>query len=175
MSSHDRQLKRIMALDLGARRTGVALSDETQTLATPFEIVVRTSFAALLNRLSHIAEAENVESLVVGLPLSLNGEIGPQAKHVTAEADSIRERLQLPVVFWDERFSTVSAEHMLAEARGRRSTHGARAQRRAPSGAKKNVLHKRQPVDAVVAAIILQEYLDARHAANEPRDGEGQA
>ena len=164
---------RIMALDLGARRIGVALSDETQTLATPFEIVVRTSFAALLDRLAQIAAAENVESVLVGLPLSLNGEMGPQARHVTDEADRIRERLQLPVVFWDERLSTVSAEQMLAEAGVRRPTHGARAQRGASSRSQKQ-RNKRRAVDAVVAAMILQEYLDARHAESEPRDGEGQ-
>jgi putative holliday junction resolvase len=162
-----------MALDLGARRIGVALSDESQTLATPFETVVRMSFAALLDRLAHIAAAENVESLVVGLPLSLNGELGPQARHVTAESARIRECLQLPVVFWDERLSTVSAEQMLAESGGRRPAHGARRRRGASSRSKK-FTRKRQAIDAIVAAMILQEYLNACHVTNEPRGGEGQ-
>jgi len=162
-----------MALDLGARRIGVALSDETQTLATPFEIVVRTSFAALLDRLAQIAASENVESVVVGLPLSLNGEMGPQARHVTGEADRIRDSLHLPLAFWDERLSTVNAERLLAEAGGRRPTHGARPLRGARSRSQKP-RNKRPGVDAVVAAMILQEYLDARHAESVSRFGEGQ-
>ena len=162
-----------MALDLGARRIGVALSDETQMLATPFETVIRISFAALLDRLVQIAAAENVVSLLVGLPLSLNGELGPQARHVTAEAERIRDCLKLPVVFWDERLSTISAEHMLAELGGQRPTNGARPQRGTSSRSNKHT-HKRRAIDAIVAAMLLQEYLDARHAANEPWGGEGQ-
>lgn len=172
MSFPDYRLKRIMALDLGARRIGVALSDETQTLATPFEIVLRTSFAGLLDRLAQIVAAQNVESVLVGLPLSLNGEIGPQARHISDEAERIRERLQLPLEFWDERLTTVNAEKLLAETGGRHS--GARQARGGPglSGKRAN---KRRAVDAVVAAMILQEYLDARHAPVERRDDEGQA
>ncbi len=137
---------RIMGLDLGERRIGVALSDESQTLATPFEVIQRVSFAQLLSRIEQIAAEQHVESIVIGDPLSLNGEVGPQARHIAAEARRIQERLQLPTVLWDERLSTVSAEQLMA-ARGVRR-RGAR----------------RKPIDAIVAAMILQEFLDARRA-----------
>jgi putative holliday junction resolvase len=157
---------RIMGLDLGSKRVGVALSDESQTLATPFETVLRISFAALLDRLEQIALAQHVESVVVGYPLSLDGHIGPQATHVAGEADRIHERLRMPVALWDERLSSVRAEQMLADTGGRRYTRRPRAQRGA-SRRDLKATRRRHTVDAVVAAVILQEFLDARHAGSE--------
>ena len=168
MSLPEPLLGRIMALDLGARRVGVAFSDETRTLATPFKVVIRTSFTALLEQLSLIATAQAAGSLLVGLPLSLNGDSGPQARHVTAEAERIAARLQLPLVMWDERLSTVNAELLLAEA-GDSGRGRATARRGAPRSHKHT--HKRPSVDAVAAAMILQEYLDARRSA-APRPGD---
>ncbi|MEP7199589.1 MAG: Holliday junction resolvase RuvX, partial [Chloroflexota bacterium] len=86
-----------MGLDLGEKRVGVALSDESQTLATPFEIVRRVSFAKLIARIQQIIAAQSVAALVVGFPRSLNGQIGPQAQHVADEAERLREQLRLPV------------------------------------------------------------------------------
>ena len=172
MSHPEPPLRRIMALDLGARRVGVALSDETRTLATPFKVVIRTSFAALLDQLSLIATAQDAGSLLVGLPLSLNGDSGPQARHVTAEAERIAARLQLPLVMWDERLSTVNAELLLAEA-GHSGWDRNTARRGASRPHKLN--HKRPSVDAVAAAMILQEYLDVRRSAAPGPGDEGLA
>src|SRR5438105_14503023 len=101
MSSHERPLGRVMALDLGARRVGVAFSDETQTLATPYQVIVRTSFAQLLERLARVAEEQNAGSLLVGLPLSVNGENGSQAGHVRRVAVRLATDLRRPVLGGD--------------------------------------------------------------------------
>src|SRR5262245_21032698 len=135
---------RIMALDLGDRRVGVAISDETRTLATPYTVLQRRSFNGLLQDLDHIIKKEAVSALVVGFPQSLDGTIGPQAKHVSDEAQRIKSHVGLPVALWDERLTTVRAAQMLRERRPRR-----------PKG------HPGQALDAMVAALILQEYLDA--------------
>ncbi len=140
-----------MALDLGEKRVGIALSDESQTLATPFEIVKRISFAQLLVRLDLIIAEQGVEALVIGYPYSLSGDEGPQARHVKSEAQRIAAHVKLPTTLWDERLTTVRAEQLLAERGMRR---------------------RRQPIDAIVAAMILQEYLDARRIAQDRPGGE---
>jgi putative pre-16S rRNA nuclease len=139
---------RIMALDLGERRVGVALSDETRTLATPFTVLQRKSFNGLLEDLDQIIKQEAVSVVIVGFPQSLDGTIGPQAKHVADEAERIKSHIGLPVALWDERLTTVRATQMLRERRPRRP-------QRRPT----------QTLDAMVAAMILQEYLDAAHDA----------
>lgn len=136
---------RIMGLDLGKKRVGVALSDESQTLATPFEVIQHVSFAKLLARLTEIITEQQVGALVIGDPRSLSSEAGPQAEHIAREAQRIQEHLHLPLVMWDERLSTVRAKQLLSERGVRR--RGAR----------------KKPLDAIVAAMILQEYLDAHH------------
>ena len=141
-------MARIMALDLGEKRVGVALSDESETLASPYEVVQRVSFARLLERLQEIAVGEGVSALVIGYPRSLNGDEGPQARHLADEAGRIARGLNLPHVLWDERLTTVRAEQLLAERRRHRA-------------------RRKQVVDAMVAAIILQEYLDTDRTARE--------
>jgi len=132
--------KRVMALDIGERRIGVAVSDPSGTLARPHAVIQRRSkvmdFAAVARL---VAELE-VERVVVGLPLSLNGEIGPQARRVTRYAQALAQALEVPVELYDERYSTVTADALLAE-----------------SGRKRRV-----PIDAAAAAVILQDYLESR-------------
>ncbi|MCA1553402.1 MAG: Holliday junction resolvase RuvX [Chloroflexi bacterium] len=135
-------MSRIMALDLGEKRVGVALSDQTQTLATPFTVIKRFSFAQLLERIEQIAAEQQASALVIGFPLSLNGDDGPQAQHIRSEAERIAERVKLPLTLWDERLSTVRTEQLLSSRRGAR--------------------RRKQPIDDKVAALILQEYLDAQ-------------
>jgi putative Holliday junction resolvase len=129
-----------MALDIGERRIGVAVSDPSGTLARPHAVIQRRSkvmdFAAVARL---VAELE-VERVVVGLPLSLNGEIGPQARRVTRYAQALAQALEVPVELYDERYSTVTADALLAE-----------------SGRKRRV-----PIDAAAAAVILQDYLESR-------------
>ncbi|MCU0309586.1 MAG: Holliday junction resolvase RuvX [Acidimicrobiales bacterium] len=143
---------RALGLDLGSRRIGVALSDSAGTLATPYETVERCGDIALDHRriLALAAEAE-VEALVVGLPLALDGTVGPAAAAVLAEVDELRDATPLPVETYDERLTTVTATRLLREG-------GVTGKAR------------RHLVDKVAAAVILQSWLDGRAAAPRPPD-----
>ena len=128
----------IVALDIGERRIGVAASDPSGTLATPYGVIERRSrpedFAAIVE-LVHKLGAQRV---IVGLPISLNGKLGSQARRVIRYAKALSRVLPVPIEMVDERYSTSIAQDLLADA-GRRS---------------------RTRVDAAAAAVILQEYLD---------------
>lgn len=134
---------RILALDVGQRRIGVAISDPTQTLARSLVVLNRKDDSQALKRVAAVVEEEGVERVVVGYPLSLNGGVGTQAERVGRFARSLAQILEVPVELWDERYSTVDAERILRE----QGIDGRRRRRR---------------VDATAAAVILQDYLDAR-------------
>jgi len=133
---------RYLGVDIGKKRTGLAISDPTGLIARPLEVVAGGADAAALGRaLRPIVEREQVEGLVVGLPRRMGGEEGPEAVHARAVATHLARALGLPVELWDERLSTVEATDRLIEA-------GVRRQER------------RALVDKVAAALILQDFLD---------------
>jgi putative Holliday junction resolvase len=134
---------RILALDVGDVRIGVALSDETQTLATGLPTYVRVGPRKDVKAVKALVRDREAGELVVGLPKNLSGEIGPQAEKVLAFVEDLRSALPVPVVTWDERFTTALAERTLIE--GGVSRRG-----------------RREVVDQVAAVLILQSYLDAR-------------
>ena len=137
---------RLLSLDIGDKRVGVAVCDETQTLARPLLTVKRASKQADFARIAALCREHAIEKVIVGLPRTLRGEEGPQAQRVRRYAAELQLALNLPIDFWDERFSSVEAEERLAAA----------SRKRARS------LHPATGViDAAAAAIILQEYLDA--------------
>jgi putative Holliday junction resolvase len=140
---------RILGLDFGERRIGVALSDPIGWLATPLTVLSRSSREADLSAIQALIEQHQVERVIVGYPRSLDGTVGPQARLVEKFATLLRAHLQVPVILWDERLSTAHAERLIHEA-------GKRVQR--------------ERIDAAAAAVILQSYLDAG-----PRDGGAQA
>jgi putative Holliday junction resolvase len=124
-------------------------------VALPVGVVERTEPAADAAAIARLMEEQKAEALVLGLPISLNGSLGPQAQAVRAFGDELAARLGLPVEYWDERLSTVEAQHRLASPAGRgRQNKGGRSTKggRTPRGR----------LDAVAAAIILQSYLDRR-------------
>jgi putative Holliday junction resolvase len=131
---------RLMALDVGERRVGVAISDPTGTLARPHTVIQRRSKAEDFATVARLVAEQDIERVVVGLPLSLDGEMGPQARRVTRYAQALAETLDVPIEFHDERYSTITADAMLIE-----------------SGRKRRV-----PIDAAAAAVILQDYLERR-------------
>jgi putative Holliday junction resolvase len=128
---------RVLALDYGAARTGLAVSDETGTIASPLGVVERAASAAGIERIRSIVERERVEHVVVGLPLTLRGERGQQARETEAFVDALRAAVAVPVETYDERFTTSLA----AQA----------------SGA--------APEDARAAAHLLSSYLDWKNAS----------
>jgi putative Holliday junction resolvase len=137
--------KRVLALDLGERRIGVAISDPTHTLARSLCVLERRSRQEDFAAIAELVREHEVELVVVGHPRSLDGTIGPQARRVERYADTLAKTLPVPLIFWDERLSTCIAEQLMIEA-------GRTARKR------------RKRVDAVAAAVILQNYLDAQVA-----------
>ena len=132
---------RLLSLDVGEKRVGVALCDETQTLARPLLTVKRASKKEDFEMIAALCRQHAIEKVIVGLPKTLRGEEGPQAQRVRRYAAELQAALDLPIDFWDERFSSVEAEDHLAASSRKRRAKGA--------------------IDAAAAAIILQEYLDA--------------
>ena len=112
---------RVLALDYGLARTGVALSDPTGTVARPLEVVERAASDAGLARIADLVRGEDVERIVVGLPVTLRGERGAQAEETERFVDALRETCEVPVDTFDERFTTKLA------ARGGNAPEDARA------------------------------------------------
>jgi putative Holliday junction resolvase len=133
---------RILGLDVGERRIGLAISTPEGGLAVPLRVLERRRDDSDIEAIAALARAEHVETLVVGHPLSMDGSAGPQARRVEAFARLLAKATGLPFALWDERLSSVQAE---------RAVRPLRRRRRAPS-------------DDVAAAIILQGYLDRQRA-----------
>jgi putative Holliday junction resolvase len=129
---------RTLCLDVGERRIGVALSDPEGRLASPLGVIVRRGAARDFEQVAQLVRQHGVERVVVGLPRTLAGELGPQARRVQRWAERLRAHLPVPLVYWDERYSTVEATRRLAASGSRRRT----------------------ALDAAAAAVILQDYLD---------------
>jgi putative Holliday junction resolvase len=107
---------KVLALDYGAARTGVAVSDETGTIARPLEVVERAASETGLERIAALVRAEKVDAVVVGLPLTLRGEHGRQAQETDAFVQMLRAALDVPVETYDERFTTAIATHAAGAA-----------------------------------------------------------
>lgn len=149
-----------LALDVGDARIGVAISDATGFLASPYiTLHVSRDEAQTWSAIERLIEETGAEGLVVGLPISLDGTIHSQGRRVQAFVDRLKDHITVPIIFWDERFSTVEAERLLAERGGPEP-----AKRHRPASGRKQSRSKRrnkQEIDALAAAVILQEYLDA--------------
>jgi len=138
-----------MGLDLGQRRVGVAISDPLGSFAMPhatLEIPRGGEFP--LRDLLEMVENSGAEGIVVGLPMRLDGTLGPEAEAAERFAADLRTKISLEVVMWDERLSSVEAERLLEEA-------GVRSKRR------------RAITDRVAAAVVLQSFLDSRGDSTE--------
>lgn len=140
---------RILGLDYGSVTVGVAVSDALLLTAQPVEVIKRKSETKLRQTLARIEElivAYEVEKIVVGLPKNMNDTIGERAESAIAFKEMLERRTGLPVIMWDERLTTVSADKVMMEAGIRRE-------------------HRKEYVDKIAAVFILQGYLDAcRHA-----------
>ncbi len=132
---------RLLGLDLGEKTIGVALSDTTLSIATPMETLARKKFTQDAEKLAAIVAAQGVGGVVIGLPLNMDGSDGPAAQSARAFGRNLAAKLAIPVVFWDERLSTVAVTRTLLDADASRK-------RRA------------EVVDKMAAAYILQGVLD---------------
>lgn len=131
----------LLGLDPGTKTLGVAVSDERRTLASPLETIARGRLKDDLDRLAQIAAARRASGIVMGMPLHMDGRAGRRAQSVRAFSRSVEDALDLPVLFWDERLSTVAAEEAMIAADVSRAKRAGR-------------------VDALAAASILQGALE---------------
>jgi putative Holliday junction resolvase len=134
---------RILALDHGTKRIGVAVSDELKMIAQPLEFIPAEPFADFLTRLKEIIRSKEVEMILVGIPRNMNGSYGPAALKVQEFVAVLKETVAVPIQTWDERLTSAQANRFLIEADVRRSK-------------------RKEKVDQTAAAILLQSYLDAK-------------
>ena len=133
----------IMSVDLGKARTGLALCDKTEFLASPYKVIIEKSPNKLLDKVAEAAKEAKAELIVVGLPKNMDGSEGESARNARAAAEKLNELTGIPVEMQDERGTTVTAHHFLNDTNTR--------------GKKRKTV-----VDEVAATIILQDYLDSR-------------
>lgn len=138
--------RRTLALDVGEKRIGVAISDEGGSIASPLTTIGRGGKCLDLDEVLRLTGEWEVDAVVVGLPTGMSGREGPQAAATRVYAEKLGARLgsEIPLVFWDERLTTAIADRVLREWGTRREAR--RSQR-----------------DAIAASVILQGYLDSRH------------
>ncbi|MFA6142562.1 MAG: Holliday junction resolvase RuvX [Candidatus Omnitrophota bacterium] len=134
---------RIMGLDVGTKRIGVALSDELFITAQGSATIERKTLESDLEEIKRVARENSVEEIVVGLPISMNGSYSEQTRKVVEFKDSLSKAVDIPVVTWDERLTTVQAERTLLEADVSRAK-------------------RRKAIDKLAAQAILQNFLDSR-------------
>ncbi len=137
---------RILGLDHGSRRIGIALSDELKMIAQPLEYVAAQPFTEVVARLKQLIQEKEVELIVVGMPRNMDGTYGPAAERVQEFVSELKKVIPLRIKKWDERLTTSQANRVLLEA---------------DVGRKK----RKQMVDKMAAAILLQSYLDAQSSS----------
>lgn len=138
----------LIGIDAGTKTLGLALSDVTRTIASPLDTIRRTKFTTDMALLTRYVEEHNVSGFVLGLPTNLDGSEGPRVQSTRALAANINKILPLPILFWDERLSTVAAERVLLDADASRE-------------------RRSQVIDKIAATIILQSALDRLQRINE--------
>lgn len=135
---------RILALDHGTRRIGVALSDELKIIASPLEYIPAEPFADFLARLKEIIREKEIELIIIGMPRNMDGSYGPAALKVQEFVAVLKEALTIPIKTLDERLTTVQAQKFLIQGNVRRK-------------------ERKEKVDKTAAALLLQSYLDSLH------------
>ena len=133
---------RILALDHGTKRVGVAVSDELKLIAQPLEFIATEPFEAFVSRLQQVLAEKPCELLLVGLPRNMDGTYGPAADKVREFITRLKETVTVPIRTWDERLTSAQANRVLLQGNVRRQD-------------------RKLKVDAIAAAILLQSYLDS--------------
>ncbi|MBG87244.1 MAG: Holliday junction resolvase RuvX [Verrucomicrobiales bacterium] len=136
---------RVLGLDYGSKRVGVAVSDELKMIAQPLEFIPAKPFEEFIVRLKEVLSQKCVESIVIGMPRNMDGSYGPSAEAARAFAEKIQAEIKQPIRTWDERLTSVEANRALIAGNVRREK-------------------RKEKVDAMAAAILLQSFLDANEA-----------
>ncbi len=134
---------RILALDHGTRRIGVAVSDELKIIATPLEYIPADAMDKVIERLQQLIREKDVELILIGMPRNMDGSYGPATEKVKEFIAAIQPYITTPVKTWDERLTSAQANRVLLEGNVRRDK-------------------RKENVDKMAAAILLQSYLDSR-------------
>ncbi len=132
---------RILALDHGTKRVGLAISDETRTIAQPLEFIPAEPFGPFLDRLREVLAEKQVELILIGMPRNMDGSYGPAAQKVETFVAVLKNAVMIPIKLWDERLTSTMANRSLIQAGVRRKK-------------------RKEKVDQTAAAILLQSYLD---------------
>ena len=133
---------RVLGIDHGTKRMGIALSDPTGMIAQPLEFIPAEPFAQFLQRLKTILREKEVELIIVGMPRNMDGSYGPAAAKVQEFVAVLKENIIIPIRTWDERLTSAQANRFLIEANVRRQ-------------------ERKEKVDKAAAAILLQSFLDS--------------
>jgi putative Holliday junction resolvase len=132
---------RILAIDHGSRRIGIAVSDELKMIAQPLEFIPAEPIAGFLARLQYLLQEKEVELILVGLPRNMDGSLGPAAQKVQEFIATLKGNVAVPIRTWDERLTSAQANRLLIQGNVRRE-------------------QRKEKVDKMAAAILLQSYLD---------------
>ena len=162
-------MARLMALDVGEARIGVAISDSTGTLASPYSTLhISRDEQQTWKAIQQVIDETEVEGLVVGLPISLDGQLHAQGQRVQSFAKRLQEHISVPLTLWDERLSTVEAQRLLAQ-RGQEEgwKHQRRSSRQRTQSKRGRRVHE---IDALAATVILQDYLSQFTQLQSPQN-----
>ena len=132
---------RIIGLDLGTKRIGVSICDENQSIATPFKTLIKKDTKQFINEIKEIVDENDVKAIIIGNPINMDGSIGAKSQSSRSFIRNLSKELNIPILLWDERLTTVSAERSLLEADISRKK-------------------RQQIIDKIAASIILQNFLD---------------
>ena len=133
---------RILAIDHGSKRIGIAVSDELKMIAQPLEFIPAAPFPAFLARLNELINVKEVELILIGMPRNMDGSYGPAAQKVEEFVEALKGLVSVPVKLWDERLTSAQANRVLIQGNVRRDK-------------------RKEQVDKMAAAILLQSYLDS--------------
>ncbi|MAV63451.1 MAG: Holliday junction resolvase RuvX [Rickettsiales bacterium TMED269] len=133
--------KTILCLDLGKKRIGLAISDINQKIASPYDVIKEKKFSEILIILKNLIKKFDIGSIIVGDPINMDGSLGPKSQSSRSFISNISKDIDIPILLWDERLSTIAAEKSLIEADISRKKRG-------------------EVIDKIAANIILQSFLD---------------
>lgn len=139
---------RVLSLDIGDKRIGVAVSDELSVTAQGIKTIERSEIEKDIRGIEALIKEYGVEKLVIGLPKNMDGTIGPQGEKVLRFVDKLTKKVEIPITLWDERLTSISAERILIQADLSRQK-------------------RKKIIDKVAATLILQNYLDSRRGNKE--------
>ena len=131
----------ILGLDLGKKRVGVAVSDINQKVASPYLVIENKKFTEITNIIENIILEKNICAIIIGDPINMDGSIGPKSQSSRSFVNNLSKEINIPILLWDERLTTVSAERSLLEADLSRKK-------------------RKQIIDKIAASIILQSFLE---------------